>query len=200
MPHHHMVIPHYMGTSKETDGETESKQNHNMDIKFNRLSSLTTPASCQDIPLLLPHEPDHHAFGEFGLNGMDISNGLSDHTNKTNRNQPLPNRKAKVDISSEDLQMKGFVDNVGSPEVSVSKHCDTSKPDMQNIDKEWWEAQERGDQVASVLDVGEVGPRAACHCQVSYFCVLVIKLCFHAIVLLNGIQQFTDSAAHGFVS
>ncbi|PAN31060.1 hypothetical protein PAHAL_5G392000 [Panicum hallii] len=168
MPHHHMVIPHYMGTSKETNGETESKQNHSMDIKIDRLNSMKTPASCQDIPLLLPHEPDHHAFpnGDFGLNGMNINNGLSDHANKTNRNHPQPNRKAKVDLSVQDLQMKGFVDDVGSPEVSVSKHYDTSKPDMQNIDKEWWETQERGDQVASVLDVGEVGPRAACRCQV----------------------------------
>ncbi|KAG2588331.1 hypothetical protein PVAP13_5NG218900 [Panicum virgatum] len=125
----------------------------------------------QAIPLLMPHhhmEPDHHAFpnGDFALNGMNINNGLSDHANKTNRNHPLPNRKAKVDLSLQDLQMKGFVDNVGSPEVSVSKQYDTSKPDMQNIDKEWWETQERGDQVASVLDVGEVGPRAACRCQV----------------------------------
>jgi len=168
MPHHHMVIPHYMGTSKETNGETESKQNLSMDIKIDRLNSMKTPTSCQDIPLLLPQEPDHHAFpnGDFALNGMNINNGLSDHANKTNRNHPLPNRKAKVDLSLQDLQMKGFVDNVGSPEVSVSKQYDTSKPDMQNIDKEWWETQERGDQVASVLDVGEVGPRAACRCQV----------------------------------
>jgi len=169
MPHHHMVIPHYMGTSKEINGETESKQNLSMDIKIDRLNSMKTSASCQDIPLLLPHEPDHHAFpnGDFAPNGMNINNGISDHANKTNRNQPLPNRKAKVDHSLQDLQMKGFVDNVGSPEVSVPKHYDTSKPDMQNIDKEWWETQERGDQVASVLDVGEVGPRAACRCQVS---------------------------------
>jgi hypothetical protein len=27
--------------------------------------------------------------------------------------------------------------------------------------------QERGDQVASVLDVGQVGPRVTCRCQVS---------------------------------
>lgn len=169
MPHHHMVIPHYMGTSKETNGETENKQGHDKNVKFNRLNSLTTPASCQDIPLLLPHEPDHHAFasGDFGLNGMNIINGLSDHANKTNWNQQaLSNRKAKQDLSLQDLQMKGFVDNVGSPEVSVSKHYGTSNPNMQHIDKEWWETQERGDQVASALDVGEVGPQAACRCQV----------------------------------
>ncbi|XP_023156501.1 phospholipase D family protein isoform X1 [Zea mays] len=169
MPHHHMVIPHYMGTGKETNGVMESKQNLDKDIKFNRLNSLTTPASCQDIPLLLPHEPDHHIFasGDFGLNGMNITNGLSDHANKSNWNQqPVSNRKAKQDLSLQDLQMKGFVDNIGSPEVSVSKHYSTSNPNMQHIDKEWWEAQERGDQVASVLDVGEVGPRAACRCQV----------------------------------
>ncbi|XP_062197558.1 phospholipase D zeta 1-like isoform X2 [Phragmites australis] len=168
MPHHHMVIPHYMGTSKETNGETESKQNYDKGTKVNRLNSLTTPASCQDIPLLLPHDPDHHALpnGDLGLNGMDINNGLSDHSNKTNWNQPLSNRKAKQDLSVQDLQMKGFVDNVGSPEVSLSTHYDTSKPNIRHIDKEWWETQERGDQVASVLDVGEVGPRATCRCQV----------------------------------
>ncbi|KAJ1283525.1 hypothetical protein BS78_03G134800 [Paspalum vaginatum] len=167
MPHHHMVIPHYMGTSKEINRKMESNQNHDKDIKINRLTSLATPASCQDIPLLLPHEPDHHAFpnGDSGLNGLGINNGLSDHTTKTSRNQPLSNRKANQDLSLQDLQMKGFVDNVGSPEA-VSKCYDTSNPNMQHIGKEWWETQERGDQVASVLDVEEVGPQSACRCQV----------------------------------
>jgi phospholipase D1/2 len=166
MPHHHMVIPHYMGPSKEINGEAESKQIHGTDAKVNRLNSLPTPASCQDIPLLLPHEPDHQA-----LPNGDINNGLSDHSNKTSWNQQSPsNLKVKQDCSLQDLQMKGFVDNLGSPEVSSVVCYANSKSNLLHMDKEWWETQERGDQVASVLDVGEVGPQAACRCQVCLFC------------------------------
>ncbi|KAK3160706.1 hypothetical protein QOZ80_1BG0063280 [Eleusine coracana subsp. coracana] len=169
MPHHHMVIPHYMGPSEETNGEAESKQIHDKDAKVNSPNLLTTAASCQDIPLLLPHEPDHQAMpnGDLGLNDLDNNNGLTDHSNKTSGNQrPPSNRKVKQYLSLQDLQMKGFVDNLGSPEVSPVTCYENSKPNLLHMNKEWWETQERGDQVASVLDVGEVGPRAACHCQV----------------------------------
>uniref|UniRef100_A0A0D9V062 Phospholipase n=1 Tax=Leersia perrieri TaxID=77586 RepID=A0A0D9V062_9ORYZ len=167
MPQHHMVIPHYMGNIKETI-EDESKQTHDEDIKVQRLSSLKAPASCQDIPLLLPQEPDHQASHneDLGLNGLDNNHGHSDHPNKTHRKQPIPNRKAKKDTSLQDLQMKGFVDNLGSPDVSVIGCYDTSKPNMHDMDKEWWETQNQGDQAASVLEIGEVGPRATCRCQV----------------------------------
>ncbi|XP_051179064.1 phospholipase D zeta 1 [Lolium perenne] len=168
MPHHHMVIPHYMGNSKDTNCETESKQTQDKDIKVRRQSTLTAPASYQDIPLLLPQEPDHLDLrnGDLGLK-LDINHGHLDHPNQTNFKQPLSNRKAKQDLCSQDLQMKGFVDNLGSPEVSVViHHNNTSKANVRHIDKEWWETQERGSQVASVLDVGEVGPQATCRCQV----------------------------------
>ncbi|TVU21216.1 hypothetical protein EJB05_30841, partial [Eragrostis curvula] len=172
MPHHHMVIPHYMGASKETDEEPESKQTHDKDAKVSRLNSLTMPASCQDIPLLLPHEPDHQGLpnGDLGFNSVDINNGFSNHSTKTSWNQrPPSNRKVKQDLSPQDLQMKGFVDNLGSPEVSRVARYDDSKSNLLHMDKEWWETQERGDQVTSVLDVGEVGPRAACRCQNQFF-------------------------------
>uniref|UniRef100_A0A0E0FKU1 Phospholipase n=1 Tax=Oryza nivara TaxID=4536 RepID=A0A0E0FKU1_ORYNI len=168
MPQHHMVIPHYMGKIKESNEEV-SKQTHVEDIKGQKLSSLKAPASCQDIPLLLPHEPDHQASnnGELGLNGLDNNHGHSDHPNKTHWKQPIPNRKAKQDTSLQDLQMKGFVDNLGTPDVSsVIGHYDTSKQNVHHMDNEWWETQERGDQVDYVLDIGEVGPRATCCCQV----------------------------------
>ncbi|XP_052164261.1 phospholipase D zeta 1-like [Oryza glaberrima] len=168
MPQHHMVIPHYMGKIKESNDKV-SKQTHVEDIKGQKLSSLKAPASCQDIPLLLPHEPDHQASnnGELGLNGLDNNHGHSDHPNKTHWKQPIPNRKAKQDTSLQDLQMKGFVDNLGTPDVSsVIGHYDTSKQNVHHMDNEWWETQERGDQVDYVLDIGEVGPRATCCCQV----------------------------------
>uniref|UniRef100_A0A0E0C141 Phospholipase n=1 Tax=Oryza meridionalis TaxID=40149 RepID=A0A0E0C141_9ORYZ len=172
MPQHHMVIPHYMGKIKESNEEV-SKQTHVEDIKGQKLSSLKAPASCQDIPLLLPHEPDHQASnnGELGLNGLDNNHGHSDHPNKTYWKQPIPNRKAKQDTSLQDLQMKGFVDNLGTPDVSsVIGHYDTSKQNVHHMDNEWWEeTQERGDQVGSVLDIGEVGPRATCCCQNQFF-------------------------------
>ncbi|KAM0923435.1 hypothetical protein ACQ4PT_005533 [Festuca glaucescens] len=167
MPHHHMVIPHYMGNSKDTNCETESKRTQDKDIKVRRQSTLTAPASYQDIPLLLPQEPDHLALrnGDLGLK-LDINHGHLDHPNQTNFKQQLSNRKAKQDLCPQDLQMKGFVDNLGSPEVSLVMHHNASKANVRHIDKEWWETQERGSQVASVLDVGEVGSQATCRCQV----------------------------------
>ncbi|CAM0881074.1 unnamed protein product [Alopecurus aequalis] len=167
MPHHHMVIPHYMGNSKDTNCEIESKQTQDKDIKVRRLSTLTAPASFQDIPLLLPQEPDHLALRNRDLSlNLDINYGYLDHPNQTNFKQPLPNQKAEQDLCPQDLQMKGFVDNLGSPEVSLLIHHNTSKANVRHMDKEWWETQERESQVASVLDVGEVGPQATCRCQV----------------------------------
>jgi phospholipase D1/2 len=97
---------------------------------------------------------------------LDIINH-SDRLNKKSFNQPLLNRKAKLESSHQDLPMRSFVDNLSSIESSSIRRFDSSKDDRNLMDKKWWEKQERGDQVSSVLDIGQVGPRAACRCQVS---------------------------------
>ncbi|VAH06607.1 unnamed protein product [Triticum turgidum subsp. durum] len=166
MPHHHMVIPHYKGRSKEANGEAEGKQNHDENADVKKTASLASSASSQDVPLLLPQELEPQALpdGDLAMTGFDINQ--ADNANKTGFKQPLLNRKAKFDASRQDLPMRGFVDNLSSPESATIRRFDSPKEDRHHMDKKWWERQEQGDQVASVLDIGQVGPRATCRCQV----------------------------------
>ncbi|KAL5230423.1 hypothetical protein ABZP36_029199 [Zizania latifolia] len=166
MPHYHMVIPHYKGISQEINGEADGKQNHDKDVDVKKTVSLDSRASCQDIPLLLPQELEPQALPNGDLRVTDLEINHSDHLHKTSFNQPLLNRKAKLDSSRQDLPMRGFVDNLSSLESSSIGNFDSFKEEKYHMEKNWWEMQERGDQVASVLDIGQVGPRAACHCQV----------------------------------
>ncbi|OAY75359.1 Phospholipase D zeta 1 [Ananas comosus] len=170
MPPHHMVIPHYMGITEEKS----SAQNKQQDPKskgMKKMESFSSSSSCQDIPLLLPQEPDRlvQPNGNLEPNGNVEPNGNIDHPSKASRSQPLPFRKTKVEHSVQDLQMKAFVDDLGFPhpprgrrqfEVIANVH-----PTTENSD-EWWETQDRGDQVVSADEAGQVGPRTLCHCQV----------------------------------
>ncbi|KAL6630946.1 hypothetical protein ACP70R_028286 [Stipagrostis hirtigluma subsp. patula] len=166
MPHHHMVIPHYKGRSKETTDETEGKQGHDKGVDVRNPVSSISRASSQDIPLLLPQELEPQELPNLDLRATDLDVNQSDHLSKKSFNQPLLNRKAKLDSSHKDLPMRSFVDNLSSHEPSSIRRFDSSKDDRHHMDKRWWEMQERGDQVTSVLDVGQVGPRATCRCQV----------------------------------
>jgi len=168
MPHHHMVIPHYKGRSKEINDEAEGKQYHDKDVDIGK-PVLTSRTSCQDVPLLLPQELEPRELSSSDLRMTDLDINHSDSVNKKSFNQPLLNRKAKLDSSHQDLpmSMRSVVDSHSSLEPSSIRRFDSSKDDRNHIDKKWWEMQERGNQVASVLDVGQVGPRATCRCQVS---------------------------------
>lgn len=41
-----------------------------------------------------------------------------------------------------------------------------TQPGTKKSDSEWWETQERGDQVGFADDSGQVGPRTSCRCQI----------------------------------
>ncbi|KAF4359290.1 hypothetical protein F8388_009948 [Cannabis sativa] len=56
MPHHHMVIPHYMGISREIDIENKTAEDKRND--FAQHNSFSSLSALQDIPLLLPQESD----------------------------------------------------------------------------------------------------------------------------------------------
>lgn len=167
MPQHHMVIPHYMGKGRETDTQNKQEDIHHKDIK--RQDSFSSRSSCQDIPLLLPQEPDGSSMsnGNIEVNGLDINHSLSENPNRTSQSQPFSFRKTKVEHSVQDMQMKVFVDDVGSPQLQKETHFDVmAQPPLQNMGKEWWETQERGDQVVSVDEAGQVGPCTECRCQI----------------------------------
>ncbi|KAK8961233.1 Phospholipase D p1 [Platanthera guangdongensis] len=162
MPHHHMVIPHYMGQSTEVHDDKPQDISH----RVKRQESFSSRSSYQDIPLLLPHEPD----GLDKVSGnpnAEINQNLTEQRSKANHSSAFTFRKAKVEHPVPDMQMKDFVDDTDSCQTLRDGHYNgIAQPVFPSIDKEWWEAQERGDLVVSTGEVGQVGPRTPCRCQV----------------------------------
>uniref|UniRef100_A0A3N7FFW4 Phospholipase n=1 Tax=Populus trichocarpa TaxID=3694 RepID=A0A3N7FFW4_POPTR len=157
MPQQHMVIPHYMGQNREMEVERKGIKDDVKGIK--RQDSFSSRSSLQDIPLLLPQEaegPDDSGVGP-KLNGMDSTPG---------RSLPHAFWKSKIELVVPDISMTSFVDNNGS-DLHVKMSSDFSaQPGTKASDLEWWETQERVDQVGSPDESGQVGPRVSCHCQV----------------------------------
>ncbi|TXG71668.1 hypothetical protein EZV62_000247 [Acer yangbiense] len=157
MPQHQMVIPHYLGKSKDMEVETENDEDNSKGIK--RQDSFSSTSSLQDIPLLLPQEAE----GLDNSHGVPKSNGSDSITTK---NVSFRHQKAKIESVVTDMQMKGFVDDLDSPDhVKMSLDVRT-QPGTKKSDSEWWETQERGDQVGFADDSGQVGPRTSCRCQI----------------------------------
>lgn len=145
MPHHHMVLPHYMGRSKEIDVDEKKDKDESREI--DRQDSFSSKSPMQDdIPLLLPQEAD----------GIVTSNG--DHTNLS-ENSPLLFKKLEHENLVSDSQMKGFEDEVDTLNLGAQFVVD--------VLEDWWETPE-GTNDDTTLEYGQVGPRTTCHCQVSY--------------------------------
>ncbi|XP_061369328.1 phospholipase D zeta 1-like isoform X2 [Gastrolobium bilobum] len=167
MPQHHMVIPHYLGRSTEFQIESKSTDNYRV---IKREDSFSSSSQDQDIPLLLPQEPSglDTPEGDPKLNGLG---SFLHHLDKPKRfSSGLPfsfGRKAKIVAVGPDTPMKGFVDDLDSLHYHEKMSLDrVAHADLQNTDPEWWETQERGDQVGFADESGQVGPRASCRCQV----------------------------------
>ncbi|KAJ4722113.1 Phospholipase [Melia azedarach] len=158
MPQHQMVIPHYLGRSREAEVESKNIEDNSKGIK--RQDSFSSRSSLQDIPLLLPQEPE----GLDGSNGDMKSNGLEPTTTKS---VSFRYPKAKIEPAVMDTPMKGFVDEHDSLHHHLKISPDVmTQPVINTSDTEWWETQERGDQMGSPDESGQVGPRASCRCQI----------------------------------
>lgn len=167
MPQQHMVIPHYMGKSREIENVSNKVEDNHIGIK--REDSFSSRSSVQDIPLLLPHEPDgvESDSGTQNLNGLDTTRIHVNQPSRVSRSLPFSFRKSKGDPLVSDFQMKDFVDDLDSMDLQRKMSLDmVAYANKHGSDKEWWETQERGDQVASVEEAGQVGPRTTCRCQV----------------------------------
>ncbi|KAL7220740.1 hypothetical protein ACSBR2_013600 [Camellia fascicularis] len=165
MPQHHMVIPHYMGGSEEMEVQTHVGNDHK-DIRIQ--DSFSSRSSFQDVPLLLPQEADglDTPTGDPKLNGLARTWDFRDQPSRGNRS-PFSFRKPKIDPSTSNLPMKGFVDDLGTSDYQHELPSDAMMlPGIRSSDKEWWETQERSDQVVSADETGQVGPRISCHCQI----------------------------------
>ncbi|BBH06514.1 phospholipase D P1 [Prunus dulcis] len=142
MPQHHMVIPHYMGRSREIDVEKKNKE-----------ETLNSFSPSQDIPLLLPQEAD-------GLNApivdkkpsaLDLNHNLLD--------QPTDDLYA-------DMQMEGFVDDLHSMDLKSETNLNMVAQSGLTTSNEGLESPEEHDHAVAADDYGQIGPRTACHCQV----------------------------------
>ncbi|CAM8888686.1 unnamed protein product [Rhodiola kirilowii] len=72
MPHHHMVLPHYMERSKEMDIENRERERDNRDEYLP--SSFESHTTSEDIPLLLPQEVEEiHSTLEEKTTGLDMT-------------------------------------------------------------------------------------------------------------------------------
>ncbi|KAM7279849.1 hypothetical protein ACFE04_006983 [Oxalis oulophora] len=151
IPQHHMVIPHYLGE------ETKNVEENRKDMKKQE-SFSSSRSSAQDLPLLLPQEAE-------GPDTTSKPNGLP--VPKSGKSIPFSFRKSKIEPVVTDTPMKGFVDDLGSLDLSAIMSKDVvGQPGAKTTDLEWWETQERGDLVSPRDESGQVGPRVSCHCQI----------------------------------
>lgn len=158
MPQHQMVIPHYMGRSREVEIQRKNGEDNSKGMK--RQDSFSSRSSLQDIPLLLPQDSG----GLDGSHGGPKSNGMDINTPKS---VSFRYQKAKIEPVIADTPMKGFVDDYDSSHLPLKISSDVmTQTSNKTSDSEWWETQERGDQGGSMDETGQVGPRTSCRCQV----------------------------------
>lgn len=145
MPQHHMVIPHYMGRSREINVERKNKEE--TPNSFSPLSPL------QDIPLLLPQEADglDAPIVDKKPSALDLNHNLLD--------QPTDSLYA-------DMQMEGFVDDLHSMDLKSETNLNMVAQSGLTTSNEGLESPEEHDHAVAADDYGQIGPRTACHCQV----------------------------------
>lgn len=146
MPQHHMVIPHYMGRSKETDIESRGNEVKQKDISHE--DSFYSQSPSENVPLLLPQEANQldakSVDSKLKLNGID-----SDQCHFDQLEPLIP-----------EMQTNGFVDELDS----MDKNIVDGQSDLP-ISEDWWDVQQ-GSLVVSNDQTVQVGPRTTCHCQV----------------------------------
>lgn len=167
IPQQHMVIPHYMGKSKEMVAQNGKQEDNYRDIE--RADSLSSQSSFEDIPLLLPQEADELEIADDEkLNGSDITPSLLDSPSKTSRHLSFSFRKSRFEPSITDMQLRGFVDDHDPMHPHAEMSLDAvAQPGILHFD-EWWETQERVDHVALTDEAGQVGSCTPCRCQVDF--------------------------------
>ncbi|XP_021682219.2 phospholipase D zeta 1 isoform X2 [Hevea brasiliensis] len=155
MPHHHMVLPHYMGKSREIDIENKKAEKYEKDIARQDSFSLSP---LQDVPLLLPQEAD-------GLVLYSVDQKLTtEYKNENLPDQPtgfcgsfsFSFQKSKVESLVPDTPVENCVNELDSMHLQSNTH----------MSDEWSGTSEEDDHDVSAGEYGQVGPRTACHCQV----------------------------------
>lgn len=162
MPQHHMVIPHYMGINENTDEKGTIMQITHKETK--KQDSFSSRSSNQDIPLLMPQEPDglDATKGEPESSQLSKGHGFVDQPSRSSRSH-FSFRKSKIAPVNSDMPLKGFVDD---RDATDSQQLSSVQSGVGGLSKEWWETQDRAGLVDLADETGQVGPRVSCNCQV----------------------------------
>ncbi|GAB2277379.1 Phospholipase D zeta 1 [Dionaea muscipula] len=159
MPHHHKVIPHYMGRSEPIEissDKIEQKKN------LNRQDSFSSWSPSEDIPLLLPKDSQV-------VNVDDILDGhwkIHHLVQQTVASESLFSHQSAVEPMDQDLHVDDCMDDSMSSNLETDKTLSQITHSHKPSSVEWWETQERGYQDASTDKTAQVGPRSSCSCQV----------------------------------
>ncbi|XP_047315494.1 phospholipase D zeta 1-like isoform X2 [Impatiens glandulifera] len=158
IPQHHMVIPHYMGGSEVMKAPIDIENNFE---GFKRQDSFSSRSEDQDIPLLMPQEADVQ---DTSKSDCKVMIGKHDQQSRGSRTH-FTFRKSKVEPLASNMPLKDFVNDLDNLKHQHDWSSEILLPGLRASEKEWWETQDRGDQVVSPDEIGQVGPRVSCRCQ-----------------------------------
>lgn len=150
-----MVLPHYMGRSREIDIGNKKAEENEKDIARQDSFSLSP---LQDVPLLLPQEAEAlvlHSIDET-LTTKGKNENLPDQPTGFCGSFSFSLQKSEVECLVPDAHVKDSVDALDSVDL------------QSNMSEEWSGTSEEDDHDVSAGECGQVGPRTACHCQVRY--------------------------------
>ncbi|KAL9265953.1 Phospholipase D zeta 1-like protein [Drosera capensis] len=159
MPHHHMVIPHYMGRSEAINisgDKMEQKKN------LNKHDTVSSRSPSENIPLLLPLDSQVINVDD-ELDGQMKSHDL---VQPIAASETLLPHQSTVKPKGEDLHMEDHGDDLLIPGLETSETSSQMTHSHELSSVEWWESQERGYQDAHVDETAQVGPRTSCNCQI----------------------------------
>ncbi|KAJ7527416.1 hypothetical protein O6H91_16G053700 [Diphasiastrum complanatum] len=181
LPHHHMIIPHYLSENETTDAMNEEVEDSLQQSPF--LGSARS--SVQDLPFLLPAEDTPEGDHQKSVNASkarqreSISKALKFGTSLYE--QRLVRRRENASSfwavnglegkSHLDLQMQEFVDNGDNQELRRNLQLSEKQvslpiqTDGSFKSREWWDVDAQDRQVPNT-EWGDVGPRVQCCCQV----------------------------------
>lgn len=164
MPQQHMVLPHYMGRSKEMEIEKNVvtiNENH-----FGRQDSFSSQSPLEDIPLLLPHEAtDHDASTTYEkINGLDSDECQLNQTPGMPLNL-LSNLKSRNVILWP--QVEAFQRTLDFTYSQYKTENEEGEDSDLAVSDDWWETQEQYFQDVSTDETGQIGSRSSCRCQVT---------------------------------
>ncbi|KAJ0015129.1 hypothetical protein Pint_19691 [Pistacia integerrima] len=164
IPHHHMVIPRYMG-SREIDIASKDTDKNQKDLS--RQDSFSSRSPWEDIPLLLPQEADKLVTSTMDqkLNGLH-SNNHNHKSSEINGCCTLSSQKYKPEAFSPDMQIVGVLEDLDSMDLQKKLNLDSVPELCFKVSDEWWETPEEGNHDVPAGEYEQVGPRIACRCQI----------------------------------